>query len=140
MSLTEKVTLIIYRLREKGLEIFLVNADKETDQWELPKGEVVPAEDEEHVIPLDPVPHKDGAEEKSIAVESDYHEIPSLKALLKEDVLLVKDQIEKVLPEVLESGAFFGLKEAFKRVLPHQYKQLKELKEILTDRNSTKYL
>lgn len=140
MSLTEKVTLIIYRMREKGLEIFLVNADKEADEWQLPKGAIAPSPDEEHVIPLDPVAQEDGRVEKGVALESDYHDIPSLKALLKEDVLLVKDKIEKLLPEVLESGAFFGFKEAFKRVMPHQYKQLKELKEILTDRNSTKYL
>ncbi len=140
MSLTDKVTLIIYRLREKGLEIFLVNADKERDEWELPKGALASTPDEENVIPLDPVAQENGRVEQGVAVESDYHDIPSLKAMLKEDVLFVKDQIEKLLPEVLESGAFFGFKEAFKRVMPHQYKQLKELKEILTDRNSTKYL
>ncbi|MCB0550580.1 MAG: hypothetical protein KDD19_23625, partial [Phaeodactylibacter sp.] len=68
-------------------------------------------------------------------VEGDWHEIPSLKGMLYEDARQLKDAMKK-----MEGGTFFVLKEAFKKVLPHQYEFLKELKEILVDRNSIRDL
>ena len=40
MKLVKKANLIMYRFREKGLEIFLVNKDQNQDQWEIPIGEL----------------------------------------------------------------------------------------------------
>ena len=85
------------------------------------------------VIELDPVRQENGEVEEAWAVEGDWHDIPSLKSLLYDDALFLKDKIKD-----MEKGAFFVVKEAFKKVLPHQYQLLKELKEILADRNSTK--
>ncbi len=68
---------------------------------------------------------------------------PSLRALIYEDYRVAKEKarqkIRNLIPE-MEKGAFFAVKEAFKRVLPEQYAFLKELKEVLVEKNSTKYL
>ncbi len=140
MNLFKKANLIIYRFREKGLEVFLVNPSKEGENWEIPKGAFDGTRsrslrDEERLIELDPVKQSSGDTEEAWAVEGDWHEIPSLKAMLYEDARQLKDELAE-----MEKGAFFVLKEAFKKVLPHQYEFLKELKEILVDRNSTRDL
>lgn len=139
MALVKNASLIIYRFAEKGLEIFLVNSDKK-DNWDLPKNlmdQVDPKKllEEERIIALDPV-EEEGEMIQGIAVESDWHEIPSLKSMVKEDVLFVKDQIKQIVPDMMEKGTYVAVKEAFKRVLPHQYEMLKELKDTLTERNS----
>lgn len=140
MDFNKKANLIIYRFREKGLEIFMVNEDEENDSWVLPESDidekkVRPVDDQNDVIELDPIAQSNGEVEEAWAVEGDWHDIPSLKGMLYEDALQLKDKLKE-----MEKGTFFVVKEAFKKVLPHQYKFLKELKEILTDRNSIKDL
>ena len=138
MNLSKKANLIIYRFREKGLEIFLLN-DRE-DQWEIPQGNL-PYEkpqtllDEERLIELDPIEGETGTKEEAWAVEGDWHDIPSLKSMLYEDAKYLKEKIKE-----MERGTYISIKEAFKKVLPHQYAFLKELKDILADRNSLKNL
>jgi len=77
--------------------------------------------------------------QKSLAIEADWHEIPSLKKLIHQDVRFVKSTIKEMIPNMMEKGTFFAVKEAFKKVLPNQYQALKELKEIITERNLTNY-
>ena len=136
MSFKKKANLIIYRFREKGLEVFLVNnASEQGEQWGLPEG---PQQSEashaalsdDKMITLDPIEN-----EEAMAVEGDWHEIPSLKGMLYEDAKQLKDKFME-----MEKGTFFVVKEAFKKVMPHQYKFLKELKDILIDRNSIQNL
>lgn len=140
MNLKEKANLIIYRFREKGLEVFLVHSSDD-EQWAFPNKEVAGGEAEaageetDRYIELDPVVQESGEAEKAIAVEGDWHDIPSLKGMLYEDALVLKEKISE-----MEKGTYFALKEAFKKVLPHQYAFLKELKDILTDRHSTRDL
>ncbi len=135
MDIKDKVRLIIYRFRERGLEVLLVPDD---NQWNLPEApssgsnHTVLMEDD-RLISLDPVHPEDGTTEKALAVEGDWHDIPSLKAMLYEDAMSLKGKIEE-----LEHGSFVAVKEAIKKVLPHQYQLLKELKEVLVDRNLTK--
>ena len=136
MSISEKVNLVIYRFQKKGLEIFLVN--EKDAKWDIPKTVALPFPEEE-IIELDPVEIADGQVEKGLAVEGDWHDIPSLKSLIAQDAMNVKDKIKKVIPE-LQKGKFVVIKDAFKIVLSHQHKMLEELKEILTDRNSIKDL
>jgi predicted NUDIX family NTP pyrophosphohydrolase len=141
MAISKTASLIIYRIREKGLEVFLVNPEKEGNKWQLPQRNVadeqaIAVSDQEKFIALDPIHQSDGKVEEGIAVEGDWHDIPSLKSLVLEDVQFMKDQIMQMIPDVMDKGAFFAVKEAFKRVLPHQYEMLKELKDIITDRNS----
>lgn len=141
MSLTKKVHLIIYRFRERGLEVFLVNNEQEGDDtWEIPQGK--PQEEQplqlieaDKLIELDPILHADGDKQEAWAVEGDWHEIPSLKAMLYEDAMQIKDKLQG-----MDKGAYFAVKEAFKKVMPNQYQFLKELKDIILDRHSIRDL
>lgn len=139
MEFSKKVNLIIYRFREKGLEIFLENSGDE-DSWQIPAEETgaqSPQElvEEERLIELDPVVGDQGKDEEAWAVEGEWHDIPSLKSMLYEDAVFLKEQLKS-----LEKGTFISVKEALKKVLPHQYAFLKELKDVLRDRNSLKNL
>jgi hypothetical protein len=139
MSLAKKVNLIIYRFRERGLEIFLVNSP-ESEEWVIPQQQSENAEslraDTDRFIELDPIEPENGAKEEAYAVEGEWHDIPSLKSMLYEDAVHLKDKLKTE----MDQGAFVAFKEAFKKVMPHQYAFLKELKDILTDRNSIKDL
>ena len=138
MNLSKKAKLIIYRFREKGLEVFLVNEEEQGDNWMIPESEVDGNKsrlllEDERLIELDPVMHEGGDTEEAVAMEGDWHEIPSLKGMLFEDAQQLKNKLKE-----MDKGTFFNVKEAFKKVLPHQYSFLKELKDILVDRNSVK--
>lgn len=146
MQVNEQMDVFIYRVGDNGLEVFLVHeeSDAEAAQWKAPSaGENAPDRLSTQCIELDPVTDSDGAARKAIAVEADWHELPSLRALIYEDYRVAKEKarqkIKNFLPE-LEKGAFFAVKEAFKRVLPHQYAFLKELKDVVAEKNQTKYL
>jgi predicted NUDIX family NTP pyrophosphohydrolase len=145
MEISKNASLFIYRIREKGLEVFMFKNGKEEGNWQLPESKVAqttafPLEQDEKIIALDPVKYKDGKVEEGFAVEGDWHDIPSLKSLLMEDMQFVKDQIKMMGNDMMEKGTFVAVKEAIKRVAPHQYEMLKELKDIITDRNSVKNL
>ena len=147
MPVNEQVDVFIYRVRETGLEVFLVNQEHLPD--ETPWKALSAGEDtherlgEANCIELEPVIDANGESRKAIAIEADWHELPSLRALIYEDYRVAKEKarqkIRNLIPE-MERGAFFAVKEAFKRVLPEQYAFLKELKEVLIEKNSTKYL
>lgn len=143
MSVLDTARVIIYRFHEKGLEIFLVNSDLENDPdiWKLPKGNIHNTVKTPHLesIQLESQKDAEGKEVKTLAVEGEWHDIPSLRGMLKHDVKLVKSKLIEVAPE-MEKGGFFAVKEAFKKVMPDEYKALKELKSILRDRNLTKYI
>ncbi|MDZ4709222.1 MAG: hypothetical protein SH818_12560, partial [Saprospiraceae bacterium] len=116
---------------DKGLEFFLV---KEDDQWKLPsgqsqesthrffnrKGKMIELEDSE----INRI--------KNLAIEADWHDMPSIRGLIKHDLKMVEEKVIE-----LEKGSYLAAKEAFKKVLPHEYALLKELKDILFDRNLT---
>lgn len=143
MSFREKVNLFIYRYAEKGLEIFLMKSDAE-DLLHLPNssGNIPPIQQigkEKSLIQLDETTNPEGNVEKNVAFEAEYHEIPSLKHLLKSDMNFVADKIIHMLPDS-EKGRFIALKDAIKKMRPHQNQALKELKEILVEKNLTKYL
>lgn len=140
MSLSKKINLIIYRFRERGLEIFLVNDPENAEHWSIPEGQMEEGDapiriQQDKFIELDPVQQDDGKTQSAFAIEGEWHDIPSLKSMLIEDAVHISEKIKEV-----DQGTYFAVKEAFKRVLPHQYKFLKELKDILIDRNSVKDL
>ncbi len=144
MSVLDCARLIIYRINQKGLEIFLVQGnDENAKAWQIPQGNIksrhaINLTADERMIHLDPI--EDGDElHTAMAIECDWHEIPSVRAMIKQDVRIVKDQIKQRIPE-LEQGTFFAVKEAFKKVLPHEYAMLKELKDVVSDRNQAKYI
>ena len=90
------------------------------------------------MIELEPI-NKDGVSDKVLAIEGDWHEIPSIRAMIKDDVRIVANHVIQKLPEI-EEGTYYTVKEAFKKVLPEEYASLKELKDILIDRNQAKYI
>lgn len=117
-----------------------MNDSQENDNWGFPQGDFQDksddsSEDLDEMIALDPVQQADGDLEEGWAVEGDWHEIPSLKSMLYEDAMQLKERIKD-----MEKGTYVLLKDALKKVVPHQYEMLKELKDILTDRNSVKDL
>jgi hypothetical protein len=134
MSLRKKASLIIYRFKERGLEVFLLN-DQPKEGMNFLVGELKSSSVSDDYIVLDPVEEKDGSTEEAYAVEGDWHEIPSLKAMLYEDAVQLKEKLKSI-----EQGAFLSIKDALKGALPHQYAFLKELKDILRDRNSLRDL
>lgn len=128
MSIRKKASLIIYRFRERGLEVFLLN---KSDEWGLPEGDMETSK-AAGLIELDPAEDQ----QEAVAMEGDWHEIPSLKAMLYEDAVELKSKLKEI-----ETGTYVSIKDALKRTLtPSQFQFLKELKDILTDRNSIQNL
>lgn len=126
-----KIRFIFYRFHDKGLEFFLV---KENDQWTLPSGHTKDQTQrffnrEGKMIELEA---GEIDRMKNLAIEADWHDMPSIRGLIKHDLKMVE---EKFLG--LEEGSYLAAKEAFKKVLPQEYALLKELKDILFDRNLT---
>lgn len=138
MSVLDLARVIIYRFHEKGLEIFLINSDLENNPeiWKIPEGahhDLLTKKDT--LINLDSSVDEHGRTIRTYAIEGDWHDIPSIRGMLKHDINLVKTIVKENLPGS-EKGTYFAVKEAVKKVLPHEYKALKELKEVLFDRNS----
>ena len=61
-------------------------------------------------------------------------DIPSIRELIKNDVKRVGSKFLSSL-ENFESACYYQVKDAFKKVLPNEYLVLKELKDIILDRN-----
>ena len=141
MSVLDQVRFIVYRINKKGLEVFLINNADDLENWSFPSGQLKEIDGREiDVISLnESASFAQNKDVKVYAIEGDWHDIPSIRAIIKQDVRIVKNQLKSRIPE-LEQGAFFAVKEAFKKVLPNEYAMLKELKDILTDRNQAKYI
>lgn len=143
MGLRKKASLIIYRFAEKGLEVFLQSTKNELNdtEWHLPESDLEKPElgpgNSDRMIELDPVAQDNGNINRAWAVEGEWHDIPTFCNMMVNDMKEVKDKIINRIPKA-EEGSFMNVKDAFKKVLPHQYELLKELKDILTDRNSIK--
>ncbi len=140
MSILDVARLVVYRFHEKGLEIFLVNSDLKAipDVWKLPNCDTVKLSDkldEEDFIEIDI--EGEGDSSRLIAVEGDWHTMPSIRGLVKHDIKIAKNMVKEALPGI-DKGAFFAVKEVVKKLLPEEYKAVKELKDVLIDRNSVK--
>lgn len=144
---SEQIDVIIYRVSDSGLEVFLINPNSpdtaQPEHWQSPRAEENAPHLLDNCIQLEAVVSSDGASRKAIAVEADWHEIPSLRALIYEDYRVAKEKarqhLRNLLPDI-DRGTFVAVKEAFKRVMPEQYAFLKELKDIVMEKNQTKYL
>ena len=141
MKVLDQVRVVIYRFHEAGLEVFLINPELHTDEdvWTLPSG--ADSFELQHnnydVIELDDTKDNNGKTVKNLAIEADWHEIPSIRGIIKHDVKRLKNKVKEVLP-CLEQGSYVAVKEAIKKTMPQEYAALKELKDILTDRNTVK--
>jgi hypothetical protein len=133
--------IIIYRVNEKGLEVFLF-----VDYPNALTSGVVPVY--RGSIALEPYISESGETKQAIAVEADWHDIPSLRQLVYTDYVVAKQKakhhIKAILPELpvfdFEKGTYLTVKEALKQALPAQYAFLKELKEIIKEKNQAKYV
>ena len=140
MSILDVARLVVYRFHEKGLEIFLVNSDLKNDPdiWNLPNCDTMKLEDKFEAgdfIEID-IEGKN-TPKRLIAVEGDWHTMPSIRGLVKHDVKIVRTMVKEALPGI-DKGAFFAFKEVVRKLMPEEYKALRELKDVLVDRNSVK--
>lgn len=150
MQSKQSIDVFIYRVQETGLEVFLINQEEQPcfgkDHWSgLCAGDDLPARlRDAPCIELNPQTNADGALlRQAIALEADWQELPSLRALIYEDFRVAKEKAHQKINDLMletEQGAFFSIKEAFKRVLPEQYAFLKELRELILEKNSVRYL
>ncbi len=143
MNVFDTIRVVVYRFHEKGLEIFLVNSGLEEENWRIPFTDIAKYTEQnvqvgDRFIAIETNDNPDGTASITCAIEGDWHDIPSIRKLIKEDIKLVHSKIDKyVIPE-LEKGTYFAIKEAFKKVMPNEYKILHELKDILLHRNMLK--
>lgn len=135
MRVFDSARVVLYRIHEKGLEILLVSHDMKNDPdiWRIPVSAINDVQSNS-IITLEDQMDERGNAVTTLAIEADWHDIPSVRGLIKHDAKLIKSKLKEVLPQV-EKGAYFTIKEAFKKVLPEEYQALKELKDILLDRN-----
>jgi hypothetical protein len=136
MSVLDSIKLVIYRVHEKGLEVFLLN--EENEQWEMPEGWLDEQIDQDKMIELDPI-EEDGKVKRAVAIEGDWHDIPSIRKLIQKDVSKFKDKLKSYLPSQAK-GSFVAVKEAVGKVVPNDNRFLNELKEIISEKNLTKYI
>lgn len=137
------IKLVVYRCAEKGIEILIIPEETENGRrYTLPKTlkEELPFLQnlEESVSLKYQRQHKDSSG-KAIAVEDDSPDLPSLRKVLKNDFEYAKVRIKEYIPTP-ESIEFINIKDAVKNMLPHEYELLKEVKEIVSDRNLLKNL
>jgi len=144
MSVKNLAKVIIYRMAEKGLEILLIKdeGDPNGQKWSLPNGFVEPENIKEEYISLDELEDTDSLQEsnishRTVAFEKDENDLPSFRSLLLNDVKYVSKRLKDYLIEY-DEASYVSIKEAVKKVLPDEYAKLKELKDILSDRNSVK--
>ena len=142
MTVFDTVRVVVYRFHETGLEIFLVNSDLDKENWRIPFTEIAKYTDDVELsnrfISLETNELPGGSSTLTCAIEGDWHDIPSIRKLIKEDIKLVSSKIDMLDKMALEKGTFFAIKEAFKKVMPNEYKVLHDLKDILLHRNIVK--
>ncbi len=133
----DNARIIIYRCHAKGLEVLLIKntMDSDPDIWAWPQGSIEP--DENDFIELESRMDNNGNKIETIAIEADWHEIPSIRGIIKHDVKRLKSKIKQAIPS-LESCSYMQVKKVIKEVLPHEYESIKELKDIIVDRNLLK--
>lgn len=137
MNVLDSVRIVLYRCHEKGLEVLLINSDLKEDPqiWRrLPEG-TVNIEEWEERIDLDSYKDAEGNVMRTIAIEADWHEIPSVRGIIKHDMKRLGNKVKKVITPTLENCNYVSVKKALQVVLPHEYQALKELKDIIIDRN-----
>lgn len=143
MTATQNLDVIIYRVKDNGLEVFMVNGESEAWQHCTADETMQAKLQAANCIELEPFTTETGEIRQAVAIEADWHDIPSLRALIYEDYRVAKEKaklrLRHLLPDV-EKGAYFAIKEAFKKVLPEQYAFLKELKDVILEKNQAKYI
>ena len=91
MGVLDGVRIVLYRCHEKGLEILLVNNDISEDAgvWRLPNVSKMDSQ-KDKFIELNDIVDAEGNAIKALAIEADWHDMPSIRGMIKYDVKLVK--------------------------------------------------
>ena len=136
MNLRNQIRLIVYRIHEKGLEVLLSNKHiQETTFYILRGPDLSNSEILKSFSTIEiESSNNEGEKIRTIAIEGDWHDMPRIRSLIKNDLYIVKEKVKVVVPELTE-GSYIAIKDAFKKVLPNEYAALKELKDIILDRN-----
>lgn len=139
MTLRNQLRVLVYRVHEKGLEVLLMNHHIQENTYHILKGpdlSQINLESNHNTIEIESV-DDNGQLVKTIAIEGDWHDIPKIRTLIKNDLYIVKEKVKDVVPEITQ-GSYIAIKDAFKKVLPNEYAILKELKDIVLDRNAVR--
>jgi len=100
MGVLDLARVVVYRFHEKGLEFFLVNPDldQDPDAWKIPDGEMHGdiSQFTSDRITLDHSNSDAQPAVRTIAIEGDWHDIPSIRGIIKHDVERVKRKIKEV--------------------------------------------
>ena len=138
MDVLDIARVLIYRMHEKGLEVFLIKPelDQDPDIWKLPRARALMSSDhlERESIDLDEVEDGRGNKYKMIAIEGDWHDIPSIRGIIKHDLKRAKRKIKALLPD-LDNGTYVPINEMVDKVYPHEHSAVVELQEIISHRN-----
>lgn len=139
MKATDKARIILYRCHEKGLEVLLIQPELKNDKgiWRLPTT-AIDNVDLNDSIRLEDESAPSANPMVTLAVEADWHQIPSIRGIIKHDVHRLGSKIKKV--SNLSQFKYLDVKEALKTVMPEEYQALKELKDILLDRNQASFI
>lgn len=142
MKTKESTGICVYRFGDQGLEVFLVKPENEINEnWEIPDGFLTEAiEKDFDFIRLDDVIKNDettGAWAFEDASEKDTFNLPLKRILGKTESPF---QLRRKHKYLTDNGCYFVIKEAIKKVFPEQVVLLKELQEVLRDRNMIKYI
>ena len=134
---------MIYRMHEKGLEIFLIKPqlDHDPEIWKLPEGCRNKSHDGEFpdIINLESIRDDHGIKHNYIALEGDWHDIPSIRGIIKHDIKRAKRKIKELLPD-LDNGTFLSVNDAIDKLYPHEHQAVVELQEIISHRNMLRHI
>jgi predicted NUDIX family NTP pyrophosphohydrolase len=142
MSSKVKAGLLLYRQRSEGLEVYLVPGDDNSlqmpESFSLEHHEALETfcdnlektlgirVEVEQLTELDLVKCMvSGREFLAYALETDWEKLP--------------DTSKRYRFVQANKGAYYAIKDAFKRVMPAQYAMLKELVEIVSSRNIMRF-
>lgn len=139
MTVRNTIRLIVYRIHEKGLEVLLTQPSEREGYWALYNAQISGHLKGEHpentaFIELD-ASSEFGAQ--ALAIEADWHDLPKVRNLIKNDLTFVTEAIASKIPD-LENSAYVVVKEAFKKLMPQEYELIKELKDVILDRNAVR--
>ncbi|NNF32778.1 MAG: hypothetical protein HKN68_01630 [Saprospiraceae bacterium] len=138
MDVLDLARVLIYRMHEKGLEVFLIKPELEQDPeiWKFPRADarMTSQSIERESIDLQEINDGSGHRSHVIAIEGDWHDIPSIRGIIKHDLKRAKRKIKEFLPD-LDKGTFVNINEMVDKVYPHEHSAVVELQEIISHRN-----
>ncbi len=132
----KKMGMVIYRYNDnEDLEVFMVG---EGDNMALPQTDFTSCDEFEAGTGIAAADNEDVFE-----LEGEEY-ISKPRVGLRDTAIALEAKMEEKMKKFLhikkEEGNYIAMKEAVRKVIPHQYAILKELKDVLMERNLTKYL